>query len=494
MTSILQRSILILGLLGVCAFGICAKSPKRGICWDEKNVALNKRHAEQLRPGVSWVYNWGENAVSSAVYDADFTFAPMTWNGNFSVERLRSWYTAHPECRYLLGFNEPNFADQANMTPEQAVDAWSQLEALAEEFGLLLVAPALNFSASKVGGRVWNPYEWYDEFFRLYPQAHVDCLAMHCYMNWYSANTWLATKYFYSDLFNPTKDCYGRYPHLVAFLNSYKQQNGHFPRMMLTEFCSWENDGTITGPDSQIDQMTQKIQKLEQSDLVEGYAWFMANANGGFASYPYMSLFSTNSVTATLSDIGMVYVNMSDFDTDHYHAACTAFAASAYIDASTDSRQVKLRPNSDTSSEMPIQIQLPAQGYATYQIDVPAEGEYQLKLRVKAENGTTITPYIENRASESLSIAAGSIWTEVSTPITLTAGHHTLKLTNNSKPLLVNKLKLNAGEGGVADIIQDTKRLIQVYNLNGVPISNPATYHGPKIVRYSDGSVTKTMY
>ena len=56
--------------------------------------------------------------------------------------------------------------------------------------------------------------------------------------------------------------------------------------MMLTEFCSWENDGTITGVDFQIDQMTQKLQKLEQSDLVEGYAWFMANADGGASAIP----------------------------------------------------------------------------------------------------------------------------------------------------------------------------------------------------------------
>ena len=47
--------------------------------------------------------------------------------------------------KYLLGFNEPNFKNQANMTPAQAVEVWPRLEAIAEEFGLGLVGLAVNY-------------------------------------------------------------------------------------------------------------------------------------------------------------------------------------------------------------------------------------------------------------------------------------------------------------------------------------------------------------
>lgn len=45
----------------------------------------------------------------------------------------------------MLGFNEPNFAHQANLTPTVAARAWKHLEAVAEMRGLSLVAPATNY-------------------------------------------------------------------------------------------------------------------------------------------------------------------------------------------------------------------------------------------------------------------------------------------------------------------------------------------------------------
>lgn len=389
-------------LLTIAALGlsvdVSAKSHARGVCWDEDNLPLCEHHVALLSPGVSWVYNWGPDAAAPGVYGSGLSFEPMAWNGAYNASRIRSWLSNHPECRYLLGFNEPNFADQARMTPAEAASAWPAIEAIAAEFGVKLVAPALNFSASQVGGRIWNPYEWYDEFFRLYPQAHVDCLAMHCYMNWYSANTWLATEYFYADLYNPKKDCYGRYPYLVKFLDDYKNANGHFPKMMLTEFCSWENDGTITGVDFQIDQMTQKVQKLEQSDLVEGYAWFMANPKEGASGYPYMSLLQRNSADSELSSLGKVYVHMSDFDTDRYYAPGEIIAAKDYVDATTDERCIRVRPNTDAASDIQLQIEMPSAGYAEYLIDVPADGDYKFTFHVKADAAGTLMLYEIGRA------------------------------------------------------------------------------------------------
>jgi hypothetical protein len=40
--------------------------------------------------------------------------------------------------KYLLGFNEPNFKSQANLTPAQAASMWPNLEKIAADKGLEL--------------------------------------------------------------------------------------------------------------------------------------------------------------------------------------------------------------------------------------------------------------------------------------------------------------------------------------------------------------------
>ena len=259
------------------------RSAKRGIGWDEKTQAISETTISKMAPGISWIYNWGTTPKTPSLFstESEVVFLPMCWNANYDEAVLRNYLSGHPEVKVLLGFNEPNFSAQSNMTPQQAVNAWPKLEQMAADYGLELAAPALNFTGEYVGGRTWSPYEWYDEFFRLYPTAKVDYLVLHCYMNWYSSTLWFATEYFYKDLYNPEKtDVYGRYPNIVNYLNTYKEQHGHFPLMYLTEFCAWEGnkDGFTLNAESQIDQMTQKLQLLEQSDLVAGYAWFMIHA------------------------------------------------------------------------------------------------------------------------------------------------------------------------------------------------------------------------
>lgn len=476
--------------LAAAAVAASAASPKRGVCWDEGNLPLGTAQAALLAPGVSWAYNWGPDAAVPEAYGDSFCFLPMAWNGAYDDARIRAWLTAHPETRYLLGFNEPNFADQARMTPAQAAEAWPALEAIAAEFGLKLVAPALNFSASQVGGRVWNPYEWYDEFFRLRPAAKVDCLAMHCYMNWYSANTWLATEYFYTDLYNPQKDCYGRYPHLVAFLDSFKDANGRFPKMMLTEFCSWENDGTIKDVGFQIDQMTQKVQKLEQSNLVEGYAWFMADPAGGAGAYPYMSLLQSCSPSSGLSELGTVYVHMSSFDKERFFTPGETVAASDYVDATTDGARISVRSNSDDASALPLRIEVPVSGYATYQIDVPAPGSYKFVFRTSAEAAGSLLLYVDNKKAAQAAIPASG-WTDVELTVSLAAGHHSVMPYNGgTAPFLMNAFSFSATDG-IAEAEAHAPAQGAFFTLAGLPARPASAARGIYIERRSDGSYRK---
>ena len=473
------------------------KSPKRGICWEEGKVNLNARHASMLTPGVSWAYNWGPAPAYPDIYSADFYFVPMAWNAAYDAAKIREWLKDHPETRYLLGFNEPNFSDQAKMTPAQAAEAWPGLEAIAEEFDVKLVAPALNFSNSQVEGKVWGIYEWYDEFFRLYPEARVDCLALHCYMNWYTAMNWFVTEYFYKDLYNPSNENYGKFPHLVKFLDDYKETHDDFPHMMLTEFCGWEYDYL---PDVyfQIDQMTQKVQMLEQSEIVDGYAWFMGNFDGGATAFPYMSIFQTNSPTSQLSELGKVYVYMSAFDTSRFYTPGESVMAKDYINASTDNQQVKVRPNSEEESSIPLQIEIPAGGKCEYLIDAPADGTYTFTVHCKSSGNSALTLYSDAvKSGEAKTTADNSEWSDMAVSAELPAGQQTLTLANSgSSVVTINAFAYALDSSGVERVASDDDAIPEVFTIQGVSLGNvDLKYLSPGIymVRKANGKTVKLL-
>ena len=86
---------------------------------------------------------------------------PMVWAWRSSDHPIRIPHDAH----YILGFNEPNFKAQANMTPQKAAAAWRELE--RESHGKPLVSPA----AAPCGGSICvnglNAPEWFDQFFQV---------------------------------------------------------------------------------------------------------------------------------------------------------------------------------------------------------------------------------------------------------------------------------------------------------------------------------------
>ena len=109
-----------------------AKSFKRGVSENAFNL---KEEIDVIKTGTSWFYTWGNvpNNNIKDLPDADFEFVPMCWNANYNADNIRSYCKSHPETKYLLGFNEPNFKNQANMTPEAAAAAWPAVQALAKE-------------------------------------------------------------------------------------------------------------------------------------------------------------------------------------------------------------------------------------------------------------------------------------------------------------------------------------------------------------------------
>lgn len=385
----------------VLSQAVAERSYKRGV---SQNNFTYPEEVAALTPGVCWHYNWGitpNNTVADVEGPGtDMEFVPMIWGGTFNEEGLRTYLTEHPGVKYLLGFNEPNFKAQANMTPQVAAEIWPKVEAIAKDFDLKLVGPALNYSPD---APYQNPTTWYDEFFELYPDARVDFLALHCYM--------LASD------------------GMMNFINSIADRYGK--QIWLTEFCAWDG---LTREEAdarkiQRDEMVRKVEALELSPNVYRYSWFMAK---GADNYPYYSLLKYKNVNqgieaGTLTDLGKIYVNMSVFDTTHYYKPDVVFAATNYV----KSTLLSVNVSTDEASEFPLQVE----GFSNmrtleYLIDVPTAGEYRLYARVSTA-GIPVTAYINGEAVGTATwetTGEQGVWDTRYINMTLPAGQHRLQL------------------------------------------------------------------
>jgi Glycosyl hydrolase catalytic core/Ricin-type beta-trefoil lectin domain-like len=77
---------------------------------------------------ASWGYNWSR--TNSTGVPSSFVYHPMQW-GNFNwntLEQLLPGWKRDDRALHVLGFNEPDGAEQANLTVEQAITLWPRLE------------------------------------------------------------------------------------------------------------------------------------------------------------------------------------------------------------------------------------------------------------------------------------------------------------------------------------------------------------------------------
>jgi hypothetical protein len=199
---------------------------------------------------VSWYYNWA--ATSNGVTaPAGAQFVPMIWGAqSVNATTLRQAAGAGDT---LLGFNEPDLAGQANMTVDQALDLWPQLQATGRRLG----APAVASGGADPGG-------WLDRFMTGAKQRgyRVDFVPLH----WYGGD------------FDTTR--------AVGQLKAYVQavyDRYHLP-IWLTEYALLDfSGGTARAPSTQqqADFVTGSTTMLESLPFISRYAWFALPATSG---------------------------------------------------------------------------------------------------------------------------------------------------------------------------------------------------------------------
>jgi hypothetical protein len=149
-------------------------------------------------PGVSWFYSWAKappSQVGTSYVTAGIEWVPMVWGhaDELADNDLASKIRVGPNTKYLLGYNEPNFVAQSNLTPARAAAGWPYLEKAADQLGLLTVAPALNFCGPASACNQTDPFVWLDQFLAACTGCRIDFVAFHSYAcdsNWF-LNTYM---------------------------------------------------------------------------------------------------------------------------------------------------------------------------------------------------------------------------------------------------------------------------------------------------------------
>ena len=222
--------------------------------------------------GASWRYNWRPNieACDGVVSSPMLIGAQDIW-----------WailYHLYPGGNGpVLGFNEPDRPDQANLTAYAAAQLWPYVEILANSRPL--VGPAISHE-----GLMWLP-AFYQTHIALWgkPPRMDGGLAVHCYLN-------------------DADQCQAVVQQVINYAVAWD-----LPGVYVTEFMFWPYS---------VDKATEArafIEWMEGEPHVLGYAWFPTRLECGAWKWDGDCLFADNaliSLDGTLTKWGKFYASI----------------------------------------------------------------------------------------------------------------------------------------------------------------------------------------
>ncbi|KAK7109980.1 uncharacterized protein [Littorina saxatilis] len=217
--------------------------------------------------GVAWWYDWAQtpNYHSGCHRQLLANRVPMVWGWGAGVH-------VPNDAHYVLGFNEPNFHAQSNMSPQDAARHWRELQ--QQTGNKVLVSPA----AAPCGDHNMcysNGVDWFAQFFQACPDCKVDYLATHGY--WCDANIMM---HYLEDLWNR-----------------------FHKKIWLTEFSCPQKHSVS----DQLNYMKAVLPRLEAASYVYRYSWFATRFRGDGWIPREASLLEQDS--STLTELGRYYMN-----------------------------------------------------------------------------------------------------------------------------------------------------------------------------------------
>lgn len=239
---------------------------KKGVCFtlrDPKSPKTKKRGGGYLQNmkrvkalNPSWNYSWGLDLVP--VQPRNIEFIPMTWAGGHA-DKLKDTLSKKVsplikvgKMKRLLGFNEPDKKEQANMPFMKAIELWPALMSMEVPLCSPSCANPEGVDDESVQGVSGT---WLRDFMREADKRkyRVDYIGVH----WYGGTS---AKYFKEKL----KRIYLKY--------------GKRP-LLITEFApaDWKAKtpkGNRHSPAKVLKFMKEVLPWFEKQDWIAGYAWF----------------------------------------------------------------------------------------------------------------------------------------------------------------------------------------------------------------------------
>jgi hypothetical protein len=240
------------------------KLSKRGVAYTNTSSRWSHKTSELK---AHWMYSWGRELREEIPENVEYI--PMFWDkGTVTEENLNKikQLITEGKVKYVLGFNEPDGAAQANMTVDEAIALWPQLESL----GVPLGSPA-TVSPN-------NP--WMIEFMQKAEALglRVDFVTVHSYGG----------------------------PNVLNFINKMKETYNAFKRpIWITEFAVADWNATspannIHSAQTVINFMRELLPVLDDIDYIHRYAWFDGVGRAPLAS---SALFDEDGVITPLGEL-----------------------------------------------------------------------------------------------------------------------------------------------------------------------------------------------
>jgi hypothetical protein len=208
---------------------------KIGAAYNNVTLVDSLKHA-------SWAYNW--DMYADGVLPFGVEYCPMLWG----PKMYDQWHSAALNALLsgsgcLLGFNEPDNAEQANMSPKQAaVDYQTYITPYANQSRL--VTPAVTNGVGEIVGLNWLE-NWFAE---CNDQCKPDAVAIHYYADSDSAD----------------------FIDYITAAVTLARRNG-IERVWITEF---QHTGSV---DSQVTFLQDVIPWLVNNTAIERYAYFFVS-------------------------------------------------------------------------------------------------------------------------------------------------------------------------------------------------------------------------
>lgn len=263
---------------------------KKGIALPHSGFFANNRWLNNvLSANAYWHYSWGFDEVSYAdgtvdlLNQNDIEYIPMLWNMtdlDLRIEKLKI-LKQQGKIKYVLPFNEPDHANQSQMTVDQVIEAWPKLESI----GVPLCSPA---PAAVL--QSWM-LEFMDKAKKL--NLRIDYLCVHRYSNDNLQNL--------EDWIQRVHDTYKDKYNIPIWITEFA----------VSDFKALTPQQNVYTPARVEAFMKAALTALDNNPLVGRYAWFPARTSSSLN--PALASSVLFNEDGTLTSLGRTYFNHQSY-------------------------------------------------------------------------------------------------------------------------------------------------------------------------------------